>query len=178
MDLKTHIKNHQILWGSGIGFVIFVSFIGGMILVNTKPWESESSSTPPSSSNTSSPSSRSNSEAVTDPVLEEDPSSYQRTSLNGTLTSINSQNKTFEMKLKGVEASAPEQITVNVEADTKIVFRKIKENRSGNDEDSELSFTSLTFDKLRNNDTLILNFNDPIPQYSNPLTPQKIIVTP
>ncbi len=45
MDLRTHIKNHQILWGSGISFVIFVSFIGGMILVNSKPWESESSST-------------------------------------------------------------------------------------------------------------------------------------
>ncbi|PSO44541.1 MAG: hypothetical protein BRC23_00850 [Parcubacteria group bacterium SW_4_49_11] len=44
MDIKTHLKNHQMLWSGGICTILLLLFVGGLVLAAMKPWEGEEGS--------------------------------------------------------------------------------------------------------------------------------------
>ncbi len=175
MDLKTHIKNHQILWGSGIGFVIFVSFIGGMILVNSKPWNNRESlsSNKPKQQNGESAGIEKRSQRS--PISNEEPLVPRQSSLQGKITNINSETRTFTIKNSSSNNDSS-AITIKVTSKTNIELMTYSSPTNQSLSEEQLIENSnvqpLSFEDLRKNDTITIRFSQ-----SKDITDQPLIAS-
>ena len=190
MNLAASLKNHQGLWGAGVGGLILVLFVGGLVWASVRPFETdeegkelrnapESSSTSSSTarsalSDSSSSSQEGSSEDTTNPLA-------SQTGVHGTITNIASADNTVRVRLKNVpEQSEYSSLSISVNTDTPItLIQRTSAGLAGErttEPNSAVSTTPLSFGDLRDNDEVIVTLTQPIGETSATLEAARLRV--